>query len=181
MVLRRCLLAAWVLLTLLVSLRGSARPAPRGEREEELLARLQRERNPVKKAKYEIRLGRLKLLQAQDAYGQGNVDQGAQRLAAYLERVKNSWETLRSSGRKAVRQPQGFKELDIALREDLRTLDDLAHRVAFMDRDPIVKTSQEVEKVRGEVLKALFPAERPTGSGKHPAEQTGHNFLPERP
>jgi hypothetical protein len=134
-------------------------PARQPDSEPDLLGRLEREQNPVKKAKYQVRLGRI--LQAIDAYDQGSLEQGQRLLEAYLGRMKGSWQTLRDSGRRAVRQPQGFKELDIALREDARRLEDLKHHVPYTDRDPVEKVAQEVERIRAEVLHALFPAERP--------------------
>ncbi len=134
--------------------------------EEDLLSRIERERNPVKKAKYEIRLGRVKLFEAIDAYGKGDLERCQALLADYLNRMKSSWETLQSSGRQAVKQPQGFKELDIALREDARLLEDLAHRVPYAERGPVEKTVQEVERMRSEVLRALFPEPRPAARGK---------------
>ncbi len=143
--------------------------APRGfpaKNEDELVARIQRERNPVKKAKYEMRLGRLKLLQAIDAYDKDNFEQCQTLLAAYLERMKSSWESLQSSGRQAVPHPQGFKELDIALREDQRLLEDLKHRVPYYERGVFEKAAREIEQIRNEVLRALFPAERP-GAGRN--------------
>ena len=119
--------------------------------EQDLVARIQRETSPVKKAKYQVRLGRIKLLEA---------------VGSYFEQMKTSWATLRGSGRRPVRQPQGFKDLDIALREDSRTLEDLRHRVPYSDRDPVEKAAQEVEQLRGEVLRALFPSERPVEGEK---------------
>lgn len=140
--------------------------ARRLENESDLEARIGRESNPVKKAKYQIRLSRLRLLQAIDAYNKGGLEPGQRLLDAYLEQIRQSWQTLQASERRAVKQPQGFKELDIELREDLRLLDDLAHRLSYMDRDPIEKAGREVERVRGEVLRALFPSEHPA---EHPA------------
>jgi len=145
----------------LVLLWAGGLSARQPDKEEDLLARLERERNPVKKAKYEIRLGRLKLHQATDAYDRGSFDQSEQLLSAYLERMKSSWQILRDSGRRAVKQPQGFKELDIELREDWRLLDDLKHRVSYTDRGPIERTAHEVDRIRSEVLHALFPGEHP--------------------
>ncbi len=144
---------------------GGLSPARQPDTEADLLARIQHEQNPVKKAKYEIRLGRVKLLQAIDAYGKGSLEQCQQLLDDYLRRIKDSWQLLQSSGRQAVRHPQGFKELDIELREDARMLEDLKHRVAYGDREPVEKAAQEVERIRAEVLRALFPAERPAASG----------------
>jgi hypothetical protein len=142
-------------------------PAPVAQAEEELLARIQKERSPVRKAKLEIRLGRVKLHQAIAAYDQGSVERGAELLGAYVERMKSAWQTLRDSGREAARQPQGFKELDIALREDARLIEDLKHRLPYLDRGVVEKAGQEIERVRAEVLRALFPAERPPARGKN--------------
>jgi len=142
-------------------------PSPRrSDTEAQLLARLQQERNPVKKSKEETRLARLKLRQAIEAYEQGKIEQGAQLLSVYLGRIKDSWQTLRSSGRNAARDPRGFKELDIELREDARLLEDLKHRVAYFDRGPIEKSEQEVEQARAEVMQALFPVARPQEAAK---------------
>jgi len=130
----------------------------RTDSEQDLLDRIQREQNPVKKAKLELRLGRLKMQQALDAYGKGQLDQGKSLLDGYLSRVKSSWQILKGSGRNAVKQPQGFRELDIALREDSRSLEDISKRVSYFDRDPVEQTMQQVNQVHDEVLHALFPS-----------------------
>jgi hypothetical protein len=154
------LLSPALLLTLLALAAAAMAPATarHPETEQELLDRLQREQNPVRKAKLEMRLGRLKLEQAIGAYSQGQVDQGKSLLGAYLDRMKGSWQTLKGSGRNAVKQPQGFRELDIALREDSRTLEDLAQRLSYFDRAPVEQTLREVNRVDGEVIHALFPS-----------------------
>jgi len=139
-------------------------PARRPDNEQDLLARIQREQNPVNKSKYQTRLARVKLLQTIDAYDSGNADEYQQLLGAYLQRIRDSWQSLQSSGRQAVRQPQGFKELDIELREDARLLDDLRRRIPYMDRGPVERAGKEIEQIRNEVLRALFPREgRPQG------------------
>ncbi len=164
-------LAVWATAQGLVPL-----PARQADTEEDLLARIQREHNPVKKAKYEARLGRVKLLEAIDAYDKGNLERCQELLGAYLERMKGSWETLRSSGRQAVKQYQGFKELDIALREDARLLEDLKHRLPYSERSAVEKAVQEVERIRSEVLGALFPVQRPAASRNQFARLQGLDF-----
>lgn len=143
------------------SVSAQRSPARLTDSEADLLARIEREQDAVKKAKYEIRLGRVKLRAATDAYGQGDFEKGEQQLKAYLDEMQISWSTLQQTGRKAERKSQGFKELDIALRQDARTLDDLTHRLPVSDRAPVENVAQEVEKVRAEVLHALFPPEGP--------------------
>jgi len=163
----RLFIRATVWLVLAGLLPGGATARTR-ETEEQLLAHLQSESNPVKRAKYEIRLGRIKLEQAIGAYEHGNIEVGGPLLDAYLARVRDAWQSLRGSGRNAARQPQGFKELDIALREDARRLEDLKHRVPFDDRGPVEKVAKEVEGIRSEVLRALFPAGRSPAAGGPP-------------
>jgi len=139
---------------------------PASETEAHLLARMQAERDPVRKAKEETRLARIKLRQAIEAYQQGKIEQGARLLSIYLGRIQDSWQILRSSGRNAARDSRGFRELDIELREDVRLLEDLKRRVPYFDRDPIEKAEKEVEQTRAEVLQALFPVARPPGAAK---------------
>lgn len=149
-----------LLLPLFLGGLAGAAPAPRRpDSEADLLARIEREQNPVKKAKLEIRLGRVKLLQAIEAFDGGNVEECHQLLTAYLERMEGAWATLESSGRQAWRQHQGYRELEIALREDRRYLEDFRHRIPYQDRAPVEKVAKEVDELRNKVLKALFPPE----------------------
>jgi hypothetical protein len=67
---------------------------------------------------------------------------------------------LQSSGRDAFRHPEGFKELDIALREDARFLEDLSHRLSYYERGDVDKTAKEIGQIRAEVIKELFPPVR---------------------
>jgi len=153
-----------------VALAGAS-SGPASENEERLLARLQKESDPIKKSKCVTRLARIKLQQAIEAYEHGNAEQGVQLARAYLGRVKDSWQLLKNCGRNAARDPRGFKELDIELREDARFVDDLKRRVSFFDRAPIEQTGKELEGVRAEVLQALFPAARAPEAAK-PAGKT---------
>ena len=169
-------LVASLLLSVLMILAAAVSPARGAESEAGLLARLRRESDPVRKAKIEIRLSRLKLSQAMSACGKGDFEATNELLAAYLERIKSAWATLKASGRQAHKKPAGFKDLDIALREDSRYLEDLRHRVPYMARSPVDKVAEEVEVLRSEVLKALFPTEPPRKTGDAPLRRAGPNF-----
>jgi hypothetical protein len=152
---RRRRLSVW--LALLVAMSAFCW-ASGHETEAQLLQRIQNEQNPVKKAKYEIKLANLKLMEVQDAYSQGNIDGASKLLGTFLEYMKTSWQFLQASGRKAVKQPEGFRELEISLREDARVLEDVARRLPYFDRGPVEKAGRELERMRVEVLQALFPA-----------------------
>ena len=73
---------------------GFATPPPRQDNEQKLQSRIDRERNPVKKAKLKVRLGRVKLLQAIDAYDRRDHRQYQQLLDAYLAVMKGAWADL---------------------------------------------------------------------------------------
>jgi hypothetical protein len=149
---------------------AGASPAPPPESEAQLLARVEKEQDPVRKSKLETRLARIKLQQAIKIYELGNIEQGEQLVTAYLGRIKDAWQILASSGRNAAHASQGFKELDIELREDARLLDDLKHRISYFDRGPVDKAEKEVEQERAEVLHALFPVTRAPEAAKPPAK-----------
>jgi len=86
--------------------------------------------------------------------------------------MKASWKLLQDSGRKASKQPEGFRELEIALRENVRLLQDLGRTVSYFDRPPLVNAAQELEQMRYEVLHALFPGGNPRTLKGSPPPQT---------
>jgi hypothetical protein len=150
------------LVVLTVAVLFAPKVAARGpDTEEDLVAHIQHEQDPVKKAKYEIRLGQVKLQQAADAYHLGEIDRGPKLLDAYLECMQESWKLLKGSGRDATRKPSGFKELEFSLREDARQLEDLRRHVSYLDRDPLDRVVQETDKAHNEVMNALFPQGQP--------------------
>jgi len=177
MAFRFSMVAFLLLATGLDGLLGFVSPPPRQDNEQKLQARIERQRNPVKKAKLKVRLGRVKLLQAIEAYDRGERGQCQQLLDAYLEVMKSAWTDLQGSGRQAWRKPDGFKQLDIGLRENARFLQDLMHRVPFEERGPVEKVFQEAERLRAAVLEALFPSERPRKADKNFIGESGAQIL----
>lgn len=133
---------------------------------EELNARIQREDNPVKKAKLVMDLAHLELSQATDAYGKGDYEQGAKLLETYTGNMQQAWTILCQAKRNPVIHPQGFKELEINLREGHRLIQDLAHKVTYDVRDPVLKAESQTVELRNKVILALFPGAKPQDEGK---------------
>jgi hypothetical protein len=158
-------MSRWALLMALPLLLA-ATPAGGGvplwprETEAQLQERLEKEHNPVKKAKETARLARMKLRQAMDAYNAKQAEEGVRLVGAYLGGIKDAWQMLRNSGRNAANDSRGFKELDFELRDDEKLLHDLERRIPYYDRDPVEKAEKEIEQVRLEVMQALFPTAR---------------------
>jgi hypothetical protein len=133
--------------------------------------RIQGQQNAVKRAKVEIKLSRQKLSEVVDAYANGHAEQGAKLLATLVGEMKSSRKLLQESGRIASKQPDGFRELEIALREHARSLQDLERRVSYFDRAPLTNAAQEFEQMRSEVLQELFPDEKTHNHKGTPAPQ----------
>ncbi len=139
----------------------------------EFAAKIHRERNPIKKARLEIRLARLDLQQASDAYGRNHARQGQALLADYLKEVNSSWRLLQSTGRNAAKKPEGFMQLEIALRENARTLRDLQDRVYYRYQGSISTLEKEVNQLHSKVLLALFPGASPPAAGAQNRKAAG--------
>ncbi len=131
------------------------------------------QKNPVKKAELQMRLARLILQQGIESYDQNHFKAGKAFLGRYLTEAQASWETLKSSRRNAVRQPEGFKQLDIAFTANDRLLGDLRRRIAYPESEAIKKIQEESRAVHGQVLDALFPGLHMRHSAR-PAPRPSH-------
>ena len=127
------------------------------------LEKLQRERDrlsrladPVERTKADINISESLLSLAGDAVRSGEPEALEKRLAEYVETIHDAHQTMVKTGRDAHRKPKGFKDLEIALRRQIRLLDDLGHGVPFDQRSPVDKAKEEVSDIRDDLLKALF-------------------------
>jgi hypothetical protein len=127
------------------------------ESEQELLDRIEHESNMAKKARLQAELATLKLDEAATAFDQDQYESGKKLLDQYSGWIHKAWNVLEESGRDATRKAQGFKDLDISLRENARALADLAERTPFADRGPIEATAKTADDVHSQVIAALFP------------------------
>jgi hypothetical protein len=127
------------------------------------LERLQRERDklsrltdPVDRTKTDITISEILLSLAGDAARSSEPEALEKRMTEYVQTIRDAHQTMVKTGRDAHRKPKGFKDLEIALRRQIRALDDLAHNVTFDQRDPVDKAKQEASDIRDDLLKALF-------------------------
>ena len=127
------------------------------------LERLQKERDklnritdPVDRTKTGIAISEILLSLASDAIKTGEPEMIGKRLNEYVDTIREAHQTMMKTGRDAHRKPKGFKDLEIALRRQIRVLDDLAHSVSFDQRDPVEKAKVHASDIREELLKALF-------------------------
>lgn len=118
--------------------------------------KLNRQTDPVDRTKTGINISEILLSLASDAIKGGEPEALGKRLNEYVDTIREAHQTMMGSGRDAHRKPKGFKDLEIALRRQIRMLDDMARTVTFDHRDPVEKAKQEASDIREDVFKALF-------------------------
>ena len=132
-------------------------PAYRSSRLELERARLSRQGDPVDRTKTYISISHILLTFASDAIRDGDHAALKQSVDQYTVVLKAAGETMVNSDRNAVRRAGGYKELEIALRGQLRLLGDLGNRLNFDERGPIEDAITNATAVRDEILSLLFP------------------------
>jgi len=127
------------------------------------LERLDRERarlkaviDPVERTKSDIAISEILLSLASDAVRSGEPEVLEKRLAEYVDTIQDAHQAMMKTGRDAHRKPKGFKDLEIALRHQIRMLEDIGKSLTFDQRTPVDRAKQEASDIRDDLLKALF-------------------------
>lgn len=127
------------------------------------LERLDRERarlkavvDPVDRTKSDIAISEILLSLASDAVRSGEPEVLEKRLAEYVDTIQDAHQAMMKTGRDAHRKPKGFKDLEIALRHQIRMLEDIGKSLTFDQRTPVDRAKQEASEIRDDLLKALF-------------------------
>ena len=119
--------------------------------------RLEREKDPVDRAKIGIKISELLLDSIGDAAREGDFTAMESQVSAYTTTIQEAHQSLVDSGRDAQRKAGGFKELEIALRKHIRIFEDVARTLNLDKRVPLEKAKDLASGIRNRLLKALFP------------------------
>ncbi|MEE8200239.1 MAG: hypothetical protein V3R29_03635 [Candidatus Acidoferrales bacterium] len=125
----------------------------------ELRARLERENDPGERAKLAVKIGENLFEELGRTYQEDGYEAGEERLAEYLDVLRQAHQELEASGRDARRHPKGFKELEIHLRKSRRGLRDLARHLPFHQRAPVEQAIAEMGAMRTALLSAIMNVE----------------------
>ena len=117
---------------------------------------LARQTDPVGRTKTEIRISEILLTLVSDAVQSGEIEAMEKRLDEYTAAIQDAHQTMMKTGRDAHRRPGGFKDLEIALRRQVRQLEDIGKGLTFDQRDPVDKAREQAADIRDDLLKALF-------------------------
>jgi hypothetical protein len=140
-------------LTLYGAQTGSDKQLQQLEKEK---AKLNRQTDPVGRTKTQIKIAEILLLLISNAVQEGDMDLMHKRLGEYMGAINDAHETMMKTGRDAHRKPGGFKDLEIALRRQVRQLEDIGKALTFDQREPLDKAKDQAVDIRDDLLKALF-------------------------
>jgi len=119
--------------------------------------KLEKEKDPVERTKIGIKISDLLLDDVADSVRDQNFDDMQHELTAYAAAIEDAHQTLVDSGRDAQKKAGGFKELEIALRKQVRKFDDYARMLTIDRREPVEQAKKLAVGIRDKLLKALFP------------------------
>ncbi len=120
-------------------------------------ARLATTTNPVTRTRIQIRISDLLISFVGDAVDVGDVELIEERIGEYRTVVLAARDTMVNSGRNALNDASGYRDLEIALRQHARQLGDIGSQLTFEPRQPLDRLIEEISEVRGEMLDILFP------------------------
>ncbi len=127
------------------------------DRVPELRARFQSETNPVHKAKLLPRLADAEFSDIQNQVAAGNLGDAA----AIVEKVRgeahSAQEALDAMKRDAEKHPEGYRQLQISVRESVRRLNDILTGLAGDDQKPFQEVRDDLEKLDRQLIHQLFP------------------------
>ena len=153
-----------ITVTLVLLLSGAIASLAQAETDEDRARDLQRERakleresDPVDRAKIGIKISEILLEDVGEAVREGDFTEMEEQLAEYAATIQYAHETLQNSGRNAAKKSDGFRELEIALRKHVRKFEDFARALSLQRRVPLERTKDLAKAVQEKLLKALFP------------------------
>ncbi len=131
------------------------------EQATELKARLERESDPIRKARLELRLAELALNEGTGLYERGESEKGMGRVEEMLSLVVSAHDRLEATGRDPRKRPSGFKETEIKIREFSRRLEDLRVSLPTEERGGIEKIVARLVELRDHLLHRLMRVKEP--------------------
>jgi uncharacterized phage infection (PIP) family protein YhgE len=124
-------------------------------------ARLERETNPVEKAKLMQRLGLDEFQEIKKDVSQEDVDAAARVLGQYRDEVRSCVEGLDAKKINAAKHSSGFKQLQISVQESLRQLNEIMAGLDADQQPEFVAVRGELQRMDDHLVQELFPGSPP--------------------
>jgi len=130
---------------------------PAQDRMATLLNQYQHETDPVRKSRDLAKLGSMQIDLAKQQLKSGEDVKSLDTLQMYRDEVKQTVDGLMATGNDAEKKPAGFKELQIALRESVRRIDDLILSLPVDKRPFFREVRTDLLAAQNTLIDVLFP------------------------
>lgn len=130
----------------------------------DLLSRFEHDSNPIHRAKLMPKLGDAEFAAVRKDVDDGDVPAAVQVLQKFRDQARECMKDLDALGTDAEKHPNGFKELQISLRETLRRLDALMGDLTRDEQDQFAGLRKEIDSMNKHVIRELFPRQPDTGA-----------------
>ena len=122
---------------------------------DEARARLERARTPIERARAHIQISDVVLQEVRDNVSLSDTKALSDWLEQYRSAICSARDTIVTSGRDPQRDPEGYKDLEILLRQHINTLSTWKRKAH--DSKPIEDTLMVAISIQKEMMDLLFP------------------------
>lgn len=112
---------------------------------------------PVDRAKAVVKLGRAEYVAASQSLDAGNVRGAFEFLAKYNEQAITAHDALETMGVDPEKHSNGFRQLEISVRESLRELREIMGRVPLEQRESFAALDKDLDALNRKLILELFP------------------------
>jgi hypothetical protein len=134
----------------------------------ELRARFIKETNPVRKAKILPKLAEAEFAQVQDLLKSDNAAEAGAIVKQMADEAAACREALDAKVRDPESHPEGYRQLQISVRQTLRRINDILPGLSLDDQKPFLDARDSLNQLDQALLVALFP-KRPDAQPAPPA------------
>jgi hypothetical protein len=119
--------------------------------------RFQELTNPVDKTKSQIIISNILLDFVSSAARDGDFEGMRALLDQYGTAITAARDVMWESDRDALRNPAGYKDLELALRQHIRRLEELRRSLTIDEREAVDAAVTRAMNIRGEMIMKIFP------------------------
>lgn len=120
-------------------------------------SRLEHDPDPVHKAKLMKDLGDAEFQEIQNDLVAGNGSEAIRVLEKYKAETQSCVNDLDAKKIDAENHPNGFKQLQVSIRQSLRRLDDILPALTADEQKPFLEIRKELDRLDRHLIRELFP------------------------
>jgi hypothetical protein len=113
-------------------------------------------RDPANRAKSLMKIAEITLTYISDAANTNDLSTMELHVGQYRKAVSDARDAMMRSGFDPHKKSGGYRAVEIALRKQIRSLQDIARLLMADDREPIDQTIDLTIRIRDEFIRALF-------------------------